>query len=434
MLYDGYDEYMAIAGGGGSGDSGESRASHHQKDGSSRKSRRQKGGESRRSREDSGGIGNTPREEGEPSNAVGNTPQGGGQTDHEDNGESRPKCIEDELNKSPRKGDHQGDNQQADVLDVEGQQKKAFNKKDKVKSEKEDMKAKKVKTTTTTLNKKLTKTKPKQPKEAETGKEKGGSKQKKSKPAAAAGDTIKATKQKQPNEGAQKSKEESERKNIKISTKQKTLTSNRGGDKTVPKSKTRTNKDKKAAPPHEPTGDTTGSVPDKDSKQTPRKRQSETELACEMNYSKSLFCDVAIIFEDSINQKADQISEYMKRRGRLLIAKQPHLTSQKGSGNCSQDKLSEAREHFRSMMKQAKFVVIIMTEKVKVDSDCLQFCSYADRLLKPVFPLLLEGSLDYGPCSLLDLLIGNKYHYDIGHQYEQEMAKFLLKIKDWLVN
>ena len=173
---------------------------------------------------------------------------------------------------------------------------------------------------------------------------------------------------------------------------------------------------------------------------TPRKRlsqrdgKSESEAPAAAPESKHNFCDVAVIVDDhkDATQKADQMCEYIKRRGRVFVTQQPHSTSKnKDESKAQKSKMTEANQEFKRMLKQAKIVLVIISETLKTNQAALEFCAYADRLNKPVYPLLLEGKkMRYEPSCLLDLMIGNKYHYEVGVHYEQEMGKILEMIKN----
>jgi len=426
VLYDGYDEFMAIGG-------NTHRSQKANSGGKSGISRRQSGAygdgfetrsHSNHSRhrsadkcKDDFGGGNTSREHniGEGFTNITDTSQSDGDVDF-------PPSVK-ELTKSPR-NNPQGNH--ADVLNLEDEEEDEVTSSEKTHTErnKKEEKAKKVKTTTTKTNKKLTKTKPKHRKEAEGEKEvKGKSK------TVVTGGAAKTTKHKQNGRTLKSEEKEQVNKSISRALKPKT---NKRDDRAVTRRVNKTKKQKSTTEKN-PALREDASAHGTDDRDIKRRRLSETDSS-EKIKPESLFCDIVIIYEESVHQKADQITEYIKRRGRVLISKQPHLTSQRErSKNCSEDMVNKAKEHFQNMIKQAKFVVILMTEKLKTDTNCLQFCAYADRLLKPVFSLLLDGNLDYEPTSLLDLMMGNKYHFDIGHQYEQEMAKLLPRIKDKLI-
>ena len=201
------------------------------------------------------------------------------------------------------------------------------------------------------------------------------------------------------------------------SVKTKSITKNEkmqnGGTKAKPKTKNTkvTNKTPRKA------GDT---------KTTPRKGKADEDG--EKVETKNRFCDVAIIHDQENVQKADQICEYIKRRGRVFVVAQPQLPKQDSNED---GKVSEAKEHFIKMIKQAKIVCIITSEKLKSHTDSIEFCAYTDQLYKVVYPIQLDSTtVEYEPSCLLDLMLGDKYHYQVGNQYEQEMGKLLAQIKD----
>ena len=164
---------------------------------------------------------------------------------------------------------------------------------------------------------------------------------------------------------------------------------------------------------------------------SPRKQPSQDEKS-DVAESKFEFCDVAVIVDDDdTSQKADQICEYIKRRGRVFVARQPHFTSQNKEEKDKSLRMTKENEDFRRMLKQAKIVLILVSETLKTSHTSLELCAYADRLNKLAYPLLLEGKKTrYESSCLLDLMLGDKQHYEVGIHYEQEMEKALKMIKD----
>ena len=159
---------------------------------------------------------------------------------------------------------------------------------------------------------------------------------------------------------------------------------------------------------------------------------SQSGCGAENEEPKHKFCDVAVIVDDEdTSQKADQICEYIKRRGRVFVVRQPRFASQNKEGKGGAAKISEAKEEFKRMVKQSKIVLVLVNEAFKTNHASLECCAYADRLMKPTYPLLMEGTgIAYEPSCLLDLMLGNKNHYKVGVHYEQEMEKVLQMIKD----